>query len=147
MLNEKELLNTVEFFVRLRLFSLMDEGIKDSWRLKNALVVYNEDIVKKITELLSFLDKKHINYLKALINKEFENIIFKVISETAGNKEIDEKDYVSALINLQKSRELTEKDIIIAALNETEGNRTKAAEKLQMSRRNLLYKMKRYGIK
>jgi len=39
-----------------------------------------------------------------------------------------------------------ERELIVRTLSETQGNRTRAAESLGMSRRALLYKLKRYGI-
>ena len=39
-----------------------------------------------------------------------------------------------------------ERELIVRTLGETQGNRTRAAESLGMSRRALLYKLKRYGI-
>jgi two-component system, NtrC family, response regulator HydG len=39
-----------------------------------------------------------------------------------------------------------ERELIVRTLEETQGNRTRAAESLGMSRRALLYKLKRYGI-
>jgi len=39
-----------------------------------------------------------------------------------------------------------ERQLIVETLARTSGNRTRAAESLGMSRRALLYKLKRYGI-
>jgi DNA-binding NtrC family response regulator len=39
-----------------------------------------------------------------------------------------------------------EKELILLALKETDGNRTKAAKKLGMSRRNLHRKLREYNL-
>jgi two-component system, NtrC family, response regulator AtoC len=48
--------------------------------------------------------------------------------------------------SLKKAMLLLEEQFIKAALKETKGNRTKAAELLELSSRALLYKIKEYGI-
>ena len=40
-----------------------------------------------------------------------------------------------------------EAELIIAALNESDGNQTEAAKSLQMPLRTLVHKMKTYGVK
>jgi DNA-binding NtrC family response regulator len=46
-----------------------------------------------------------------------------------------------------RALELVERDSIAKALEKTEGNRTRAAELLGISRRTLIYKLKRYGLR
>ena len=48
--------------------------------------------------------------------------------------------------NLKEALQSVEKDLIISALDKTEGNRTRAARVLEISHRSLLYKIKSYGI-
>jgi two-component system response regulator AtoC len=56
--------------------------------------------------------------------------------------ELDEKD-----MSLSRAVAKFERNWIIKALKATNGNRTKAAQLLNISHRTLLYKMKEYGIK
>jgi DNA-binding NtrC family response regulator len=46
-----------------------------------------------------------------------------------------------------KALDQVERDSIEKALTKTGGNRTRAAELLGISRRTLIYKLKRYGLK
>ena len=47
---------------------------------------------------------------------------------------------------LPASVEKLERDAIVAALNASAGNQTRAAEQLGISRRALIYKMKKLGV-
>ncbi|MBI5529754.1 MAG: sigma-54-dependent Fis family transcriptional regulator [Deltaproteobacteria bacterium] len=49
-------------------------------------------------------------------------------------------------LSIKKSTELLERDLIARALRRTGGNRTRAAELLEISHRALLYKIKEYGL-
>lgn len=50
------------------------------------------------------------------------------------------------LLSLKEAVQIVERDLIIAALESTDGNRTRAARLLDISHRSLLYKIKNYGI-
>jgi two-component system response regulator AtoC len=49
-------------------------------------------------------------------------------------------------LSVKKHGELLEKRLIRAALQRTGGNKTRAAELLELSSRALLYKIREYGI-
>ena len=49
-------------------------------------------------------------------------------------------------LSLKRAMPLLEETFIRAALKQTKGNRTRAAELLEISHRALLYKIKEYGI-
>ena len=49
-------------------------------------------------------------------------------------------------MSLKEAVQIVERDLIISALQQTEGNRTRAARLLDISHRSLLYKIKNYGI-
>lgn len=49
--------------------------------------------------------------------------------------------------SLKEQVEEFERKVIVHALKENQGNQVATAEYLGMSRRNLLYKIKRYGIR
>jgi DNA-binding NtrC family response regulator len=51
-----------------------------------------------------------------------------------------------AVVRSGMTVEEAEKELIVQALKELKGNRTKAAEKIGMSRRTLHRKLKRYGL-
>jgi transcriptional regulator with PAS, ATPase and Fis domain len=48
--------------------------------------------------------------------------------------------------SIQNQTEQLEKNMVVQALQESRGNRTKAAQKLGLSRRGLLNKIKRYDL-
>ncbi|HEY4240868.1 MAG TPA: sigma 54-interacting transcriptional regulator [Kofleriaceae bacterium] len=50
-------------------------------------------------------------------------------------------------LSIKKATRAIEQDLIRKALGKTAGNRTKAAELLEISHRSLLYKLKEYGIR
>jgi two-component system response regulator AtoC len=50
-------------------------------------------------------------------------------------------------LSIKKTTRIIEEELIKRALTQTEGNRTRAAELLEISHRALLYKIKEYGIK
>jgi two-component system response regulator AtoC len=52
----------------------------------------------------------------------------------------------SAELSIKKTSRLVESVLIRRALEQTRGNRTRAAELLEISHRALLYKLKDYGI-
>ena len=49
-------------------------------------------------------------------------------------------------LSIKKAEEAIEKELIAKALEMTHGNKTKAAELLEISHRALLYKIKEYGL-
>ena len=49
-------------------------------------------------------------------------------------------------LSLKDAQKVVEKNLITQALNETEGNRTRAARLLEISHPSLLTKIKAYGI-
>ncbi len=49
-------------------------------------------------------------------------------------------------LSIKKASQAMEKELIARALEKTDGNRTKAAELLEISHRALLYKIKNYGL-
>jgi DNA-binding NtrC family response regulator len=51
-----------------------------------------------------------------------------------------------SVVRLGMTVEEAERQLIIQALKETDGNRTKAADKIGMSRRTLHRKLKKYGL-
>ncbi len=53
---------------------------------------------------------------------------------------------VSSGLSIKKAQERLEKELISKALEKTGGNRTRAAELLEISHRALLYKIKSYGL-
>jgi len=59
--------------------------------------------------------------------------------EKAGERPLDD-------LSIKKASQVMEKELILAALEKTGGNRTKAAELLEISHRALLYKIKNYGL-
>lgn len=57
-----------------------------------------------------------------------------------------QKDYGKGQVGLRRIVETVEKDLIIEILRETKGNKTKAAEKLNIQRATLYRKMEEYNI-
>src|SRR5699024_4195734 len=62
------------------------------------------------------------------------------------NNESHHKVDIHSTINPQTILESTEKDLIIHALQSANGNRTKAAEILNISRSTLYYKLRKFDI-
>jgi len=56
------------------------------------------------------------------------------------------EDTVFEGLSLKDAQKIVEKNLITRALNETEGNRTRAARLLEISHPSLLTKIKAYGI-
>jgi two-component system response regulator AtoC len=56
------------------------------------------------------------------------------------------EDTVFEGLSLKDAQKVVEKKLITRALNETEGNRTRAARLLEISHPSLLTKIKAYGI-
>ena len=52
----------------------------------------------------------------------------------------------SAVSNLRDEREAAEKRAVLEALEKTDGNQTKAAELLGVSRRTLVTRLQNYGL-
>ncbi|MFW5878380.1 MAG: sigma-54-dependent transcriptional regulator [Myxococcota bacterium] len=91
--------------------------------------------------------------------RELENMLERVLvlcdGETIEVSDLPERfrsakrslpELPSGSLSLKKTIPLLEAEIIRRALEETGGNRTRAAELLEISHRALLYKMKAYGI-
>ena len=72
-----------------------------------------------------------------------EHLPHKISESATGDKE--EKTEEEALQEI-KTLEQSEIETIKKALEKTEGNRTKAAEILGITRRGLIYKLKRLGL-
>lgn len=81
--------------------------------------------------------------------RELENIIERAFIYSDGdfltNKEIDIHSNKSDRVKLGKLKEI-ERDLIIEALQKWDGNRTKAAEEIGVTRRTIHNKIKEYGI-
>jgi two-component system response regulator AtoC len=50
------------------------------------------------------------------------------------------------MLSIKRATRAVEEELIRRALRETHGNRTRAAELLELSYRALLYKIKEYGV-
>ena len=72
--------------------------------------------------------------------KEEEFIINKI-------QPLIDHNFSSSPIHSKQVLQSTEKDLIIRALQSTNGNRTDAAKLLNISRSTLYYKIKKYDIK
>lgn len=89
--------------------------------------------------------------------RELSNVIERAIIMTAGNKLRPESlpahlirdgfSPVPSQSDLRDRLKATEKEILLAALARNQGNRSKAARELGLSRRALLYKIAEYGIR
>lgn len=82
--------------------------------------------------------------------RELENIVERAAIFADGDR-IEARDVVlgesnEAPLPVARSLRSVEREAIIVALRRWEGNRTRAAEELGISRRNLQYKIKEYGI-
>ena len=87
------------------------------------------------------IEKEHLPFLlferlKMKPSKSVEQIVDIAVSE-----EIDEKG-----MDLKTVVELVEKETILSVLRKNEGNINDTAKKLGLSRQNLDYKMKKYGL-
>jgi two-component system response regulator AtoC len=74
-------------------------------------------------------------YLPADLFKAESDILLKIPESRISLKEV-----------MQEITQMTEKELILRALRQTENNRTKAAQLLQISHRALMYKLKEYNL-
>lgn len=74
-------------------------------------------------------------YLPAALFKAESDILLKIPESRISLKEV-----------MQEITQMTEKELILRALQQTENNRTKAAQLLQISHRALMYKLKEYNL-
>ena len=81
---------------------------------------------------------------RSMIMADSETIDEIDLPETTGRKDIAIESWLEEL-SLDEAKDKIEKAYIENALEKTNGNRTKAAELLGISRRNLLYKLKEYS--
>jgi len=121
--------------------------------LKNSSIISNKNVKKISKEALLFL--KGYNWPGNI--RELENVIERCVVITAGNK-IDVENLPDYILNFdEKSNDFysedlsavvdnAEKNIIVKALKECKGNRTKASEVLGISRRSLHRKIIKYNI-
>lgn len=87
------------------------------------------------------IEKEHLPFLlferlKVKPSKSVEQIVDIAVSEEIDDKGMDLKTVV----------ELVEKETILSVLRKNEGNINDTAKKLGLSRQNLDYKMKKYGL-
>ncbi|MFW5855784.1 MAG: sigma 54-interacting transcriptional regulator [Bacillota bacterium] len=74
---------------------------------------------------------------------------FPALGENDNQSETQENDLLSHSLEAHSLKEImnkTEKNLVIRALNKTDGNRTEAAKLLGIAVRSLYYKMDKYGI-
>ncbi|CAH0282590.1 Transcriptional regulatory protein ZraR [Peribacillus sp. Bi96] len=101
-----------------------------------------------IRELLNTIERMHIL-------KRIGTIDLADLEDSYTNKPLIHVDHTPSMYNEQKAisnnlsqvLEEVEEQMIKKALNETNDNQTKAAEKLGIARHTLIYKMKKMGIK
>jgi two-component system response regulator AtoC len=74
-------------------------------------------------------------HLPADLFKAESDILLKIPESRISLKEV-----------MQEITQMTEKELILRALQQTENNRTKAAQLLQISHRTLMYKLKEYNL-
>ena len=124
---------------------------------KHFLEKYSKLIKHEVLEISDIAMNKLTNYDWKGNIRELENFIERTIilseSETINNIDLkpdntSEKNVINnwlETLSLEEAKNEIEKEYIKKALNQTRGNRTKAAELLGISRRALLYKLKEYG--
>jgi two-component system, NtrC family, response regulator AtoC len=92
--------------------------------------------------------------------RELENVIERAVVLTEGSwitpadlpdrvqqtRDVVRATLASGELSVKKTVRIIEEELIRRALVKTQGNRTKAAEVLEISHRALLYKIKQYGI-
>lgn len=98
--------------------------------------------------------------------RELQNLVERIVILAEGdeltrqalpNHFLNEKKSQTGILNdaglasspdksLKHALQAIEKDLIVSALDQTDGNRTRAARQLEISHRSLLYKIKSYGI-
>ena len=85
---------------------------------------------------------------RCVLLSEDENIPVSVLPpETRGGKVYGSRSIgISSALSIKKATKAIEEELIKKALEKTEGNRTHAAELLEISHRALLYKIKEYGL-
>jgi len=124
---------------------------------KHFLEKYSKLLKYEVLEISDIAMNKLTNYDWKGNIRELENFIERTIilseSETINNIDLkpdntSEKNVINnwlETLSLEEAKNEIEKEYIKKALNQTRGNRTKAAELLGISRRALLYKLKEYG--
>ncbi|MFC0272990.1 sigma-54-dependent transcriptional regulator [Metabacillus herbersteinensis] len=115
---------------------------------KSMTIFQNHYWPGNIRELLNALERVHI--LKRfgtilpedLVHTSFQ---FEPTDDDASTNHADNHNFLSG--NLPQILEEVEEKMIKQALEETNGNQTKAAEKLGIARHTLIYKVKKFGLK
>jgi two-component system response regulator HydG len=106
---------------------------------------YSERFQKKISKISKGYIKKLLNYSFPGNIRELENLVERSIILAREDTLTEELLPVLSVDNTPKLKEL-EKENIFAALKGCDGNKTRAAENLGISRRALYYKLKEYNL-
>ncbi len=124
--------------------------------LKHFLDIFNMRTNKNISEITNEAQELLIAYNWPGNIRELENIVERMVVLAKGDK-IDVED-IPENIRLAKENRLSfkekvyqtkaqiERELVIKVLQESDGNRTKAAKALGIDRKTLLKKIKEYGI-
>jgi two-component system response regulator AtoC len=121
---------------------------------------FNEILDKNISGLTSYAMARLLEYHWPGNVRQLENVIERAMviaddslllpehfaAELIYNDRHTQKDTVFEGLSLKDAKRVVEKKLITRALNETGGNRTRAARVLEISHPSLLTKMKAYGI-
>jgi two-component system response regulator AtoC len=121
---------------------------------------FNEILVKDISGLTPDAMARLLEYHWPGNVRQLENVIERAMviaddslllpehfaAELIYNDRHTQKDTVFEGLSLKNAQKVVEKKLITRALNETGGNRTRAARVLEISHPSLLTKMKAYGI-
>jgi len=120
----------------------MLDGVLRSLQLQGKTFKIDDGLVKVLTSYhwpgntQEFLEKTY----EILTLKDPAEQVKSVVSDLKGTKGIDLKEFVETVV------EFVEKKMIEKALEESEGNRKKACEILNMNYKTLSYKIKKYGL-
>ncbi|MBU9714692.1 sigma 54-interacting transcriptional regulator [Evansella tamaricis] len=88
----------------------------------------------------------HMHYLENQINQSHIPLLGPTEEALNSNNKIINKDNNFSGKTLQEVLDETEKDLIILAIQQNDGNKTKTAKQLQISIRNLYYKLDKYNL-
>jgi len=145
---EKVLLGILKDALRLKIMYQDKIGIKEPNRKFNVLKDYDRIIIPQVMQLVTFADKKEKNKCEAVLKSCYSSILFELLAIKPTDISIEEEETSNDLFFMgQKVKKDKEKNLIKTELEKVNGNRTKAAEALGVSRRTLLYRIKEYGIK
>lgn len=144
---EKVLLGILKDALRLKIMYQDKIGIKEPNRKFNVLKDYDRVIIPQVLQLVTFADKKEKNKCEAVLKSCYSSILFELLVIKPSDIIAEEETVNDLFFMGQKVKKDKEKNLIKTELEKVNGNRTKAAEALGVSRRTLLYRIKEYGIK